>query len=69
MNMKWIQSRQEKHDAFARLPRASREAAMRHVRQRKPFNELVTIDELIEAHTMIREANEGAAKGICTNSV
>ena len=57
----WAQSRQEKHDAFAKLPRASREAAMRHVRQRKAFNEMVTIEELIEAHEMLR------AKTIYTN--
>ena len=61
MNMKWLQSRQEKHDAFAKLPRASREAAMRYVREKKPFNELVTIDELLSAHEMLR------AKTIYTN--
>jgi len=57
MNMKWLQSRQEKHDTFARLPRASREAAMRYVREKKPFNELVTIDELLSAHEMLRGTN------------
>jgi len=61
MNMKWLQSRQEKHDAFAKLPRASREAAMRHVRQRKAFNEMVTIEELIEAHEIIGK-NRGERK-------
>lgn len=47
-------ARQKKHDAFSRLPRAEREAAMRHVRERKAFNQLVTIEELIEAHITLR---------------
>jgi hypothetical protein len=42
--------RQRKHDTFARLPRASREAAMALCRQRVSFNDEISIDELLLAH-------------------
>ncbi len=72
MTKSWMQSRQEKHDTFARLPRASREAAMRYVRQRKSFNEMVTIEELLSAHEKLiaPSAHEmRIAKTIYTNKV